>query len=241
MMTSAIETLKTWITESDNIVFFGGAGVSTESGIPDFRSTDGLYHQKFDYPPETILSHTFFYQNPEYFFRFYREKMLPLDYQPNAAHKKLAELEKKGILSAVVTQNIDGLHQAAGSKNVFELHGSVLRNYCTRCGKSYDVDYMIKSEGVPHCSCGGIIKPDVVLYEEALDDRTVRGAVNAIASADTLIIAGTSMVVYPAAGLVNYFDGKHLVVINMSPTSADSRADLLICGKVGEVLRGVEI
>ena len=196
------------ISQSRSLVFFGGAGVSTESGIPDFRSVDGLYNQKYDYPP---------------------------------AHKKLAELEEKGILSAVVTQNIDGLHQAAGSKNVFELHGSVLRNYCTRCGKSYDVDYMLKSEGVPHCSCGGIIKPDVVLYEEALDDRTVRGAVNAIASADTLIIAGTSMVVYPAAGLVNYFDGKHLVVINMSPTSADSRADLLICGKVGEVLGGVEI
>lgn len=185
----------------------------------------------------------FFERKTEDFYRFYRDKILSyaVSAKPNAAHKKLAELEEKGILSAVVTQNIDGLHQAAGSKNVFELHGSVLRNYCTRCGKSYGVDYMIKSEGVPHCSCGGIIKPDVVLYEEALDDRTVRGAVNAIASADTLIIAGTSMVVYPAAGLVNYFDGKHLVVINMSPTSADSRADLLICGKVGEVLGGVEI
>ena len=222
------------ISQSRSLVFFGGAGVSTESGIPDFRSVDGLYNQKYDYPPEQMLSHTFFERKTEDFYRFYRDKILSyaVSAKPNAAHKKL---------SAVVTQNIDGLHQAAGSKNVFELHGSVLRNYCTRCGKSCGVDYMIKSEGVPHCSCGGIIKPDVVLYEEALDDRTVRGAVNAIASADTLIIAGTSMVVYPAAGLVNYFDGKHLVVINMSPTSADSRADLLICGKVGEVLGGVEI
>ena len=236
-------TLQEIIDGSRRIVFFGGAGVSTESGIPDFRSVDGLYHQQYDYPPEEILSHSFFMTRPEEFYRFYRDKILSyaVSAKPNAAHKKLAELEKKGILSAVVTQNIDGLHQAAGSKNVFELHGSVLRNYCTRCGKRYGVDYMLKSEGVPYCSCGGIIKPDVVLYEEALDDRTVRGAVNAIASADTLIIAGTSMVVYPAAGLVNYFDGKHLVVINMSPTSADSRADLLICGKVGEVLGGVEI
>ena len=236
-----IEQFLQMVKESDNIVFFGGAGVSTESGIPDFRSVDGLYNQKYDYPPETILSHSFYIKYPEEFYRFYRDKMLCLDAEPNITHKKLAELEAAGKVKAVVTQNIDGLHQAAGSKNVFELHGSVLRNYCTRCGKSYDVDYMIKSEGVPHCSCGGIIKPDVVLYEEALDDRTVRGAVNAIASADTLIIAGTSMVVYPAAGLMNYFDGKHLVVINMSPTSADSRADLLICGKVGEVLGGVEI
>lgn len=190
-----------------------------------------------------MLSHTFFERKAEDFYRFYRDKILSyaVSAKPNAAHRKLAELEEKGILSAVVTQNIDGLHQAAGSKNVFELHGSVLRNYCTRCGRSFDIDYMINSEGVPHCSCGGVIKPDVVLYEEALDDETVRGAVSAIASADTLIIAGTSMVVYPAAGLVNYFNGKHLVVINMSPTSADSRADLLICGKVGEVLEGVEI
>ena len=210
------------ISQSRSLVFFGGAGVSTESGIPDFRSVDGLYNQKYDYPPEQMLSHTFFERKTEDFYRFYRDKILSyaVSAKPNAAHKKLAELEERGILSAVVTQNIDGLHQAAGSKNVFELHGSVLRN---------------------HCSCGGVIKPDVVLYEEALDDETVRGAVSAIASADTLIIAGTSMVVYPAAGLVNYFNGKHLVVINMSPTSADSRADLLICGKVGEVLEGVEI
>lgn len=235
-------------TFADNIAvpfarIFGGAGVSTESGIPDFRSVDGLYNQKYDYPPEQMLSHTFFERKTEDFYRFYRDKILSyaVSAKPNAAHRKLAELEEKGILSAVVTQNIDGLHQAAGSKNVFELHGSVLRNYCTRCGRSFDIDYMINSEGVPHCSCGGVIKPDVVLYEEALDDETVRGAVSAIASADTLIIAGTSMVVYPAAGLVNYFNGKHLVVINMSPTSADSRADLLICGKVGEVLGGIDI
>ena len=231
------------ISQSRSLVFFGGAGVSTESGIPDFRSVDGLYNQKYDYPPEQMLSHTFFERKTEDFYRFYRDKILSyaVSAKPNAAHRKLADLEERGILSAVVTQNIDGLHQAAGSKNVFELHGSVLRNYCTRCGRSFDIDYMINSEGVPHCSCGGVIKPDVVLYEEALDDETVRGAVSAIASADTLIIAGTSMVVYPAAGLVNYFNGKHLVVINMSPTSADSRADLLICGKVGEVLGGVEI
>ena len=240
-MDGSIAKLKKMVEESSNIVFFGGAGVSTESGIPDFRSVDGLYNQKWKYPPETILSHSFFEKNPEEYYRFHREKLVIDGVKPNTAHIKLAELERQGKLKEIVTQNIDGLHQAAGSKNVFELHGSVLRNYCTRCGKSYGVDYMLKSEGVPYCSCGGIIKPDVVLYEEALDDRTVRGAVNAIASADTLIIAGTSMVVYPAAGLVNYFDGKHLVVINMSPTSADSRADLLICGKVGEVLGGVEI
>ena len=240
-MSENIAVFLKWVEESDNIVFFGGAGVSTESGIPDFRSVDGLYNQKYDYPPETILSHSFYRQKPEEFYRFYRDKMLCLDAEPNITHIKLAELEKAGKVKAVVTQNIDGLHQKAGSKNVMELHGSVLRNYCTRCGRSFDIDYMINSEGVPHCSCGGVIKPDVVLYEEALDDETVRGAVSAIASADTLIIAGTSMVVYPAAGLVNYFNGKHLVVINMSPTSADSRADLLICGKVGEVLGGVEI
>ena len=240
-MNENIEKLRKIISESDNIVFFGGAGVSTESNIPDFRSVDGLYNQKYAYPPETILSHTFFMRHTDEFFDFYRDKMLYPDAVPNKAHIALAKLEKLGKCKAVVTQNIDGLHQAAGSKNVFELHGSVLRNYCTRCGRSFDIDYMINSEGVPHCSCGGVIKPDVVLYEEALDDETVRGAVSAIASADTLIIAGTSMVVYPAAGLVNYFNGKHLVVINMSPTSADSRADLLICGKVGEVLGGIDI
>ena len=225
------------ISQSRSLVFFGGAGVSTESGIPDFRSVDGLYNQKYDYPPEQMLSHTFFERKTEDFYRFYRDKILSyaVSAKPNAAHKKLAELEEKGILSAVVTQNIDGLHQAAGSKNVFELHGSVLRNYCTRCGKSYGVDYMIKSEGVPHCSCGGIIKPDVVLYEEALDDRTVRGAVNAIASADTLIIAGTSMVVYPAAGLINYYRGNKLALVNLSRTPYDDEADLVINEKIGRV------
>ena len=192
-MTSAIETLKTWITESDNIVFFGGAGVSTESGIPDFRSTDGLYHQKFDYPPETILSHTFFYQHPEYFFKFYREKMLPLDYQPNEAHKKLAVLEQAGKLRAIVTQNIDGLHQKAGSKCVYELHGSVYRNYCEKCGKFYPPEYIRDSAGVPRCTCGGRIKPDVVLYEESLDQTVIEGAVRAIADAEVLIVGGTSM------------------------------------------------
>lgn len=231
------------ISQSHSLVFFGGAGVSTESGIPDFRSVDGLYNQKYDYPPEQILSHTFFERRTEEFYRFYREKILAYSdiAKPNAAHLKLAELEKKGILSAVVTQNIDGLHQAAGSKSVFELHGSVLRNYCTRCGKSYSLEDIMKTDGVPQCTCGGVVKPEVVLYEEALDDETVRGAVSAIARADTLIIAGTSMTVYPAAGLVNYFSGNNLVVINMSPTSADARADLLICGRVGEVLGEVKV
>ena len=237
MKTSEIATLKTWITESENIVFFGGAGVSTESGIPDFRSTDGLYHQKFEYPPETILSHTFFYQNPEYFFRFYREKMLPLDYQPNEAHKKLAALEQAGKLRAIVTQNIDGLHQAAGSKTVYELHGSTLRNYCVKCGTFYDVDFIANSTGVPRCpKCGGIVKPDVVLYEEGLDEEVLSGAVSAIRKADTLIIGGTSLVVYPAAGLIRYFRGRHLVVINMQPTGADAQADLCIAKPIGQVL-----
>ena len=229
------------ISQSRSLVFFGGAGVSTESGIPDFRSVDGLYNQKYDYPPEQMLSHTFFERKTEDFYRFYRDKILSyaVSAKPNAAHRKLAELEEKGILSAVVTQNIDGLHQAAGSKNVFELHGSVLRNYCTRCGRSFDIDYMINSEGVPHCSCGGVIKPDVVLYEEALDDETVRGAVSAIASADTLIIAGTSMVVYPAAGLVDYFRGRDLAVINLSVTPRDAEAALTIRRPIGEVLAAV--
>ena len=236
MMTSAIETLKTWITESDNIVFFGGAGVSTESGIPDFRSTDGLYHQKFDYPPETILSHTFFYQHPEYFFKFYREKMLPLDYQPNAAHKKLAELEKAGKLRAVVTQNIDGLHQKAGSKNVYELHGSIWRNYCTKCGKSYSAEFIRDSGGVPHCACGGLIKPDVVLYEEGLDEKTIKGAVRAIAEADVLIVGGTSLTVYPAAGLIRYYGGNRLVLINRDETPYDGYANLIFREPIGQVL-----
>lgn len=237
------EMLQKIVDESKHMVFFGGAGVSTESGIPDFRSTDGLYNQKYDYPPETILSHTFFERKPDVFFNFYRDKILScsLSAKPNAAHKKLFELEQAGKLSAVVTQNIDGLHYAAGSRQVFELHGSIHRNFCERCGKFYDARFMMNSQGVPKCECGGIIKPDVVLYEEALDDSTVTGAVKAISEADTLIIAGTSMTVYPAAGLVRYFSGKHLVVINMSPTSADSSAELLINGRVGEILSKVTV
>ena len=239
-MTSAIETLKTWITESDNIVFFGGAGVSTESGIPDFRSTDGLYHQKFDYPPETILSHTFFYRNPEYFFRFYREKMLPLDVQPNAAHLKLAELERQGKLRAIVTQNIDGLHQKAGSKNVFELHGSVYRNYCEKCGKFYGPEYIRDTDGVPRCTCGGRIKPDVVLYEEGLDQKVLEGAVRAIADADVLIVGGTSLTVYPAAGLIQYYRGQKLVLINRDETQYDSYANLIFRDPIGKVLAALD-
>ena len=237
------DMLQKIVDESKHMVFFGGAGVSTESGIPDFRSTDGLYNQKYDYPPETILSHTFFERKPDVFFKFYRDKILScsLSAKPNAAHKKLFELEQAGKLSAVVTQNIDGLHYAAGSRQVFELHGSIHRNFCERCGKFYDARFMMNSQGVPKCECGGSIKPDVVLYEEALDDATVTGAVKAISEADTLIIAGTSMTVYPAAGLVRYFSGKHLVVINMSPTSADSSAELLINGRVGEILSKVTV
>ena len=237
------EMLQKIVDESKHMVFFGGAGVSTESGIPDFRSTDGLYNQKYDYPPETILSHTFFERKPDVFLKFYRDKILScsLSAKPNAAHKKLFELEQAGKLSAVVTQNIDGLHYAAGSRQVFELHGSIHRNFCERCGNFYDARFMMNSQGVPKCECGGSIKPDVVLYEEALDDATVTGAVKAISEADTLIIAGTSMTVYPAAGLVRYFSGKHLVVINMSPTSADSSAELLINGRVGEILSKVTV
>ena len=234
-----IRKLKEYVEESSAIVFFGGAGVSTESGIPDFRSTDGLYHQEWKYPPETILSHSFFVQNTEEFYRFYKKKMLCLDAQPNAAHKKLAELEQKGKLSAVITQNIDGLHQLAGSKNVYELHGSVHRNYCQRCGKFYDARYMLEADGVPRCECGGLIKPDVVLYEEGLDQKTIQGAVQAIANADLLIIGGTSLAVYPAAGLIDYFTGKHLVVINLAATPRDGSADLLIQANIGEVLSGI--
>ena len=229
------EKLADIVKNSERIVFFGGAGVSTESGIPDFRSVDGLYNQQWKYPPETILSHTFFMQKTEEFYRFYRAKMLCLDAKPNAAHLKLAQLEAEGKLTCVVTQNIDGLHQAAGSKKVFELHGSVLRNYCTKCGKFYDVSFIANSEGIPKCECGGVIKPDVVLYEEGLDDNTVNGAVNAIANADTLIIGGTSLNVYPAAGLIRYFKGNNLVIINMAPTQMDNHADLLICDRIGEV------
>lgn len=229
------------INESNNIVFFGGAGVSTESGIPDFRSVDGLYNQKYDYPPEEILSHTFFNAHTEYFYDFYRDKMLVLDAEPNAAHLKLAELEQAGKLKAVVTQNIDGLHQKAGCKNVFELHGSVHRNYCTSCHKFYNAEYIKSSKGVPRCNCGGIIKPDVVLYEEGLDDNTVSGAINAIKNADCLIVAGTSLNVYPAAGFIRYFSGKYFVLINRDPTPADSMADLVIHDKVGKVLSAINV
>ena len=236
MCNSEIEILKTWIEASDNIVFFGGAGVSTESGIPDFRSTDGLYHQKFEYPPETILSHTFFYQHTEYFYRFYREKMLPLEAEPNAAHRALAALERAGKLRAIVTQNIDGLHQKAGSKNVYELHGSIWRNYCTKCGKSYSAEFIRDSSGVPHCACGGLIKPDVVLYEEGLDEKTIKGAVRAIAEADVLIVGGTSLTVYPAAGLIRYYGGNRLVLINRDETPYDGYANLIFREPIGQVL-----
>ena len=231
------DSLQAMVSESSRIVFFGGAGVSTESGIPDFRSVDGLYNQKYDYPPETILSHTFFMRKPEEFFRFYRDKMLPLDARPNKAHLKLAEWEKEGKLLAVVTQNIDGLHQAAGSKKVYELHGSIHRNYCMKCGKFFPPEYIRDSkDAVPVCSCGGRIKPDVVLYEEGLDNDVVSGAVHAIAQADMLIVAGTSLTVYPAAGLIRYFRGKHMVLINRDATPMDSECDLVIHDKVGEVL-----
>ena len=234
-MTNAVKTLQDWIAGSGNIVFFGGAGVSTESGIPDFRSTDGLYHQKYDYPPETILSHSFYEKNPEEFFRFYRDKMLYLDAQPNAAHRKQAELEAQGKLRAVITQNIDGLHQKAGSKNVLELHGSVLRNYCTRCGAFHGVEDIQNSTGVPRCHCGGVIKPDVVLYEEGLDQDVMSRAVAAIRQAEVLIIGGTSLTVYPAAGLVYYYRGNKLVVINKSDLSG-AGADLTIREPIGEVM-----
>ncbi len=224
------------IDESSRIVFFGGAGVSTESGIPDFRSVDGLYHQHYDVPPEELLSRTYFNRHPEAFFRFYRDKMLPLNAQPNAAHRKLAELEQAGRLTAVVTQNIDGLHQKAGSKKVYELHGSVLRNYCMRCHESYTAEEIVAMDGVPKCECGGTIKPDVVLYEEMLDDQVISGAIHAIEKADMMIVGGTSLVVYPAAGMIRYFRGKHLVVINMSATQADRQADLVINDSIGEVL-----
>ena len=228
--------LRELIEGSGNIVFFGGAGVSTESGIPDFRSVDGLYHQKYAYPPETILSHTFFERHTEEFFDFYRDKMLYLDAQPNAAHRMLAELEARGKCRAVVTQNIDGLHQRAGSKHVFELHGSVLRNHCVRCGRAYGVEAVKESRGIPRCSCGGVIKPDVVLYEEGLDGAVLEGAVRAIAACDLLIIGGTSLAVYPAAGLIDYYRGHKLVVINKTPTPADRRADHLFHGAIGEIL-----
>ena len=239
-MTDAVKTLKEWTDAAHKIVFFGGAGVSTESGIPDFRSTGGLYHQEWSYPPETILSHTFYKSNPEEFFRFYRAKMLCPEAKPNAAHKKLAQWEQEGRLLAVVTQNIDGLHQAAGSRNVYELHGSVHRNHCTRCGAFYTLDDVLRSEGVPRCGCGGVIKPDVVLYGEALDETTLNAAVRAIRRADLLLVGGTSLNVYPAAGLLRYFTGAALAVVNKTPTPADARADLVIQASIGRVLGGFE-
>ena len=236
-----VNELQKLVDKSQNIVFFGGAGVSTESGIPDFRSVDGLYNQKYDYPPEEILSHTFFERHTDEFYRFYRDKMLCLDKKPNKAHLKLAELEKAGKLSAVVTQNIDGLHQAAGSKRVYELHGSVLRNYCRKCRKFYTAEFIKESDGVPKCECSGVIKPDVVLYEEGLDDSVVSGALNAIMQADLLIIAGTSLTVYPAAGFIRYFNGDKIVLINRDSTPFDSQADLVIHDKVGEVLGQIKV
>ena len=240
-MSPEVQRLQEIIDECNSIVFFGGAGVSTESGIPDFRSQDGLYNQKYDYPPETILSHTFFKRMPEEFFKFYRDKMLCDTAKPNAAHLKLAELERAGKLKAIVTQNIDNLHQMAGSKNVYELHGSVYRNYCTSCGKFYDFAFMKASEGIPRCSCGGVIKPDVVLYEEGLDQGTIQGSVTAISQADCLIIGGTSLAVYPAAGLIDYFRGKYLVVINKSSTGRDSYANLLIREPIGQVFSQIVV
>lgn len=231
-------TLQEIIDDSRKIVFFGGAGVSTESGIPDFRSVDGLYNQKYKFPPEMIISHSFFERNPEEFYRFYRDRMIYTNALPNAAHKKLAEWEKRGILSAVVTQNIDGLHQLAGSKNVIELHGSIHRNYCTKCGKFYPLSAVTETDGVPRCECGGVIKPDVVLYEESLRSEDIENAVLEISSADTLIIGGTSLVVYPAAGLVRYFNGKHLVVINKSEINAGN-AELVINDSIGKILGGL--
>lgn len=227
--------LKEWIEKSSNIVFFGGAGVSTESGIPDFRSVDGLYSQEYDFPPEKILSHTFFMKHPDVFYRFYRKKMLCLSAKPNKAHEKLAQWEREGKLKAIVTQNIDGLHQMAGSKEVLELHGSVHRNYCMKCSKFYDAEYMLQSEGIPACECGGMIKPDVVLYEEGLDNTTMSKSLSSIAAADILIIGGTSLSVYPAAGLIDYYRGGKLVLVNKSTTPLDKNADLLISGNIGEV------
>lgn len=232
---SKIDVLKQWVSESSAIVFFGGAGVSTESGIPDFRSVDGLYSQHFDYPPETIISHSFYLQNPSYFFRFYREKMLPLGFEPNITHKKLAQWEREGKLSAVVTQNIDGLHQKAGSKRVYELHGSVLRNYCESCRKFYPAEFIRDCPDIPRCSCGGIVKPDVVLYEESLDQSTIEKSVMAIRASDLLIVAGTSLTVYPAAGLIRYYRGNRLVLINRDVTPFDDQANLVIHDQLGNV------
>ena len=234
-----LETLREWIQESDRIVFFGGAGVSTESGIPDFRSTNGLYNQEYDYPPEMILSHSFFMKNPKEFYRFYKNKMICREARPNKAHKALAKLEEMGKLTGVITQNIDGLHQMAGSRRVYELHGTVYRNHCMRCGRFYSLDDMPFEEEIPRCSCGGVIKPDVVLYEEGLDMDVYQGAIEAIRAADMMIIGGTSLTVYPAAGLVNYYRGNRLVLINRTATGMESRADLVITDSIAEVLGGV--
>lgn len=240
MYEKEIEELQKIIDDSSRIVFFGGAGVSTESGIPDFRSADGIYHQQYKYSPEQVVSHSFFMQHTEAFYDFYKEKMMILDAKPNPAHYKLAELEQAGKLTAVVTQNIDGLHHAAGSRTVYELHGSIHRNYCMECGRFYDAEYVKKTSGIPRCECGGVIKPDVVLYEEGLDPKTIQGAVEAIAAADTLIIGGTSLVVYPAAGFIDYFGGKHLVVINKSETAKTVRAELSIAAPIGEIFSKIK-
>ncbi len=237
---NALEQLKKIMADTDHIVFFGGAGVSTESGIPDFRSVDGLYNQKYDYPPETILSHTFYRNHTEEFYRFYRDKMLCLTAKPNAAHRKLAQWEQEGRLKAVITQNIDGLHQAAGSKKVLELHGSVHRNYCEKCHKFYDAAYILHSEGVPKCECGGALKPDVVLYEEGLDNRTITEALACISAADVLIVGGTSLAVYPAAGLIDYYRGNKLILVNKTATPRDSMADLVIQGSIGEIFSQID-
>lgn len=241
MMERDLQTLQDWISESRRIVFFGGAGVSTESGIPDFRSTDGLYSQHYDYPPETILSHKFFVENPEEFYRFYREKMLCLTAKPNRAHLKLAELEKAGLLAAVITQNIDGLHQAAGSRKVLELHGSIHRNYCQKCGRFFTAEEILRSAGVPRCFCGGTVKPDVVLYGENLKDDTLLASAGALQNADCVIIGGTSLAVYPAAGLLRYYRGKRLVLINKTPTPYDSHANLLLAKSIGEILGAISV
>lgn len=241
MYEEEVKKLQEIIDDSSNIVFFGGAGVSTESSIPDFRSADGLYHQQYKYSPEQIVSHSFFMRNTEGFYEFYKEKMMFLDAEPNPAHLKLAELEEAGKLSAVITQNIDGLHQAAGSRNVLELHGSIHRNYCQKCGKFYDVAYVKNSEGIPVCECGGRIKPDVVLYEEGLDSHVIQESIQAISRADTLIIGGTSLIVYPAAGFIDYFRGKHLVVINKSATAREVGAELTVAAPIGEVLGQIQV
>ncbi len=241
MYQEEIAKLQAIIDDSENIVFFGGAGVSTESGIPDFRSADGIYHQKYKYSPEQVVSHSFFVSHTDAFYDFYKEKMIFLDAKPNAAHIKLAELEAAGKLSAVVTQNIDGLHQAAGSKTVYELHGSIMRNYCQNCHKFYDVNYVKSAEGTPRCSCGGIVKPDVVLYEEGLDSEVIQNTISAISRADTLIIGGTSLVVYPAAGFIDCFRGKHLVVINKSATAREVGAELTIAAPIGEILGAIKV